>query len=149
MPTVCYFKPIRSQPRYFSGRDAARVFCSAVEHGASPRTIIDEIHKKCASDPCEREKVRAHARAILEAEAVIRVALAITIGVSAALLVALGAVLYVIRRIPGMRLLLRRLDGSILRMEDALLKAKDITGHARVIEETTLPTGDVPPVPPP
>lgn len=58
-PNRCYYKPPRKQPRYWTAKKVAQVWCQAkADTGATEEEVIAEARKLCgwAESECERER---------------------------------------------------------------------------------------------
>jgi len=68
MVLVCYDRPNRTKPRRYSGRDAGRIICYAMENGASLKEINQAARDRGCGDVFDDEcaKVKVRVREMLE-----------------------------------------------------------------------------------
>jgi len=133
MPLKCYIKPNRTRKRVFTAKDCGRIVCYAIDDGAIKQEVFKEV-TRCLGDPCQYERIEQIVKALLEALAAILLAIKIARGVA----VVIRVLTVLVRRIPLLGAATKRLENVNVAIEDAFLKAKDITGQVKELERIIL-----------
>lgn len=133
MGIKCYNKPNRTKTRHFSANDCGRIVCTAVKHGANRVDVWRKV-EPCLGDPCEKVRVRAVISSVLEAAT----AIAIAVGTALAVVRLARVTLVLFLRVPVIRKYVLHLMGQTKRLEDAFLKARNITSEVQELERILL-----------
>lgn len=131
MTMKCYNKPNRTKRRKFTEKSAGSIVCRVLNEGGNLEELRMEV-SKCV-DFCEHSKINAVLPRILTLLAAITLALEFVLP----LLLALRVASLFLSRIPIIARLLSRVTTSPIMIEDALLKAKDITAQVEIIRKIT------------